>query len=100
MKSPPPPQVPLASAPPTLGLSSVDTAVRDGSGGGGGRQAGSSTSSDHSTRTQQQSSAAGAGTVGAVPLHSLQNLLERQWEQTAQFILDQAGKQNNGENHC
>lgn len=30
------------------------------------------------------------------PPTSLQELLERQWEQTAQFILDQAGKQNNG----
>jgi hypothetical protein len=33
----------------------------------------------------------------APPPRSLQELLERQWEQTAQFILDQAGKQNNGE---
>ena len=32
----------------------------------------------------------------APPPRSLQELLERQWEQTAQFILDQAGKQNNG----
>ena len=31
------------------------------------------------------------------PPRSLQELLERQWEQTAKFILDQAGKQNNGE---
>lgn len=30
------------------------------------------------------------------PPLSLQELLERQWEQTAQFILDQAGRQNNG----
>jgi len=31
------------------------------------------------------------------PPRSLHELLERQWEQTAQFILDQAGSQNNGE---
>ena len=31
------------------------------------------------------------------PPRSLQDLLERQWEQTAQFILDKVGKQNNGE---
>ena len=35
----------------------------------------------------------------APPPRSLQELLERQWEQTAQFILDQAGKQNNGMYH-
>lgn len=35
--------------------------------------------------------------IQAPPPRSLQELLERQWEQTAQFILDQAGKQNNGE---
>ena len=34
--------------------------------------------------------------VGGPPL-SLQDLLERQWQQTAQYILDQAGRQNNGE---
>lgn len=33
--------------------------------------------------------------LGAPP-RSLHELLERQWEQTAQFILDQAGRQNNG----
>lgn len=30
------------------------------------------------------------------PPMSLQELLERQWEQTAQFIIHQAGQQNNG----
>ena len=30
------------------------------------------------------------------PPKSLEELLERQWEQTAQFILDQAGSKNNG----
>lgn len=37
--------------------------------------------------------------IQAPPPRSLQALLERQWEQTAQFILDQAqaGKQNSGE---
>ena len=34
--------------------------------------------------------------IQAPPPRSLQDLLERQWEQTAHFILDQAGKQNNG----
>ena len=34
--------------------------------------------------------------TGGPPL-SLQELLETQWQQTAQFILDQAGRQNNGQ---
>ena len=34
------------------------------------------------------------------PPMSLQELLERQWEQTAQFIIHQAGQQNNGRFIC
>ena len=38
-----------------------------------------------------------SGSVGSnVPPKSLQELLEKQWEQTAQFIIDQAGRRNNG----
>ncbi|XP_064402435.1 uncharacterized protein LOC135348176 isoform X2 [Halichondria panicea] len=46
----------------------------------------SSTSSEQSLASRS---------AGAAPPRSLQELLERQWEQTAQFILDKVGKQNN-----
>jgi hypothetical protein len=57
-----------------------------------GRKQKSSSSSSNQKLTNNSIVAASPG-----PPLSLHELLERQWEQTAQFILDQAGRQNNGE---
>ncbi|XP_019851070.1 PREDICTED: protein AF-10-like [Amphimedon queenslandica] len=106
----------LSIGEPILTVKEQNPSKRKGGGGGGGggrkrksttnsgtsqKQSAVSSSTIASSSNLQPSSSAVANissnstAIQSGPPLSLQELLERQWEQTAQFILDQAGRQNN-----